>query len=198
MELTKEYNSIEPGLKGWLILPMVTLIVQVIAFFKSFSDFMNNPGAFRIPLNGWIFAYNIILVVLTLHVAYFFFKKKAITPVYFIVYRIILYIPWVFIYLAGSNLPLTSSAQNSLIQPFVAHTIGILVLVPYFVFSRRVKATFQLPLEPSKTLEAIMVKVQPFFARVEGFLDKTRKWLILEVLGLIIFTLFFGILITSL
>lgn len=198
MELTKTGKTVEPGLSGWLILPMLALIVQVIAFFNSLRGFMNAPDPFRISLNAWILVYNIALVVLTLHVAYFFFKRKSITPIYFIVYRIALFIPWVFIFLAGDNYPLTSSAQASLGQPFIAHTIGLLIFVPYFIYSKRVKATFVKPLERGKWQEDFMFKVQPFFDKVEGFFNKTRKYIIFEVIGLIVVTVALGIVISAL
>jgi len=198
MELTKTGNPVDAGLKGWLILPMIAIIVQVIAFFNSLRGFSQAVNPFRLTLNIWIFSYNILLIALTLHVAYFFFKKKDITPIYFIIYRIVLFIPWVFIFLAGDKYPLTSAAQASLAQPFLAHTIGLLIFVPYFIFSKRVKATFIEPLDTTKTIERVMVKLQPRFDKFGGFLYKTRKFLILEVIGLIILTVFLGILIMAL
>ena len=117
---------------------------------------------------------------------------------YFIIYRIIIFIPWVFLYFIGDKYPLTAASQASLAQPLIAHTLGLLIFIPYFVFSKRVKATFNQPLEPDNKLEGVMVPIQTFFGKVEVFLYKIRKFLIPLTLAFIMLTFFLVILITAL
>jgi len=199
MELTetKTKKEFEPGIRGWLLLPLLALVIQPISFLISLSGFLKAANPFRIPLNIYILIYDILVVLLTLHVAYFFFKKKAITPIYFIFYRVVIFIPWVYIYFLGGKYPLTSASQGNLAQPLIAHAIGLLILIPYFIFSKRVKATFTLPLEPGRGLEAFMVSIQPVFEKVEAFLNKTRKFAIPGILAFIFLNIFLAILITA-
>ena len=199
MELTetKTINGFEPGIRGWLLLPVLALALQPISFLMSLRGFFYAGHPFRISLNIYILVYNLLVVLLTLHVAYFFFKKKALTPGYFILYRAAIFIPWLYIYFAGGKYPLTSASQASLVQPLLAHIIGLFILVPYFVFSKRVKATFNLPLNPGLSLEGLMIPFQPFIEKVEIFLHRTRKFLILEVLAFIILNIFLAILVTA-
>ena len=200
MEATTTNNIIEPrikGIKGWLILPVLALVVQPISFVKSLIGFLQVVNPFRISLNIYILVYDILLTLLTLHVAYFFFKKKSITPMYFIIYRIAIFIPWVFIYFIGGKYPLTAASEVSLVQPLIAHTLGLLIFIPYFVLSKRVKATFNQPLKPGNRFEGMMVPIQPFFRKVESFLHKTRFFLIPLTLVVIIMTFFLVILITA-
>jgi len=200
MEATTINNTIKSGLegiKGWLILPVLALAVQPISFIKTLIGFFQAVNPFRISLNIYILVYDILVALLTLHVAYFFFKKKAITPMYFIIYRIAIFIPWVFLYFIGGKYPLTTASQASLAQPLIAHTLGLLIFIPYFVFSKRVKATFTQPLEVDNWLEGVIGPIQPFFGKIEVFLHKARKFLIPLTLAFIILTFFMGILITA-
>jgi hypothetical protein len=116
---------------------------------------------------------------------------------YFIIYRIAIFIPWVFIYFIGSKYPLTAASQANLAQPLIAHTLGLLIFIPYFVFSKRVKVTFNQPLEVGNSLEGVIVPIQPFFEKLEVFLHKTGKFLIPLTFAFIILTFFLGILITA-
>jgi hypothetical protein len=194
---TKTKKEFEPGIRGWLILPLLALVIQPISFVSSLAGFFKAVNPFRISLNIYILIYNILVILLTLHVAYFFFKKKAITPVYFILYRAAIFIPWVYIYFLGEKYPLTSASRGNLAQPLIAHAVGLLILIPYFLFSKRVKATFTLPLGPGLRLEGFMVSIQPFFDRVGAFLNRAGKFLIPGILAFILLNIFLAILFTS-
>ena len=201
MESITINNTIKPdlkgGIKGWLILPVLALIVQPLSFIRTLIGFVQAVNPFRISLNIYILVYDIFVTLLTLHVAYFFFKKKSITPMYFIIYRIVIFIPWVFLYFIGGKYPLTAASQANLVQPLIAHTLGLLIFIPYFVFSKRVKATFNQPLEVGNRIEGMLEPIQPFFLKLEVFLRKAGKFLIPLVLVFIILTFFLGILITA-
>lgn len=191
-------RMIEPGFKGWLWLPILALVAQPLSFLKAIPGFFKAANPFALSLNVYVFLYDLVLVALTLHLSYFFFKKKSITPVYFIFYRVAIFLPWLFIFFLSEGVPLTASSQANITQPMLAHTFGLMVMVPYFVYSRRVKVTFTEPLNPEIGLEKMMIPLQPFFDKTARFFHKTRKFIIPITIAFIIVSFFLAIVITSL
>jgi len=186
------------GIGGWLFLPLLVLVLQPILFLKELATFLGHPGVFRFSLNIYIFLYDIILSLLSVHIVYFLLKRKAVAPVYFILGRTITFVLWSFIFFAGLDMPMTQASQLDLTRPFFAHLVGLFVLVPYFLFSKRVQNTFSEPLEKTVSVERIVIPLEPGFLKWWSFFTRTRKWIFLQLLGFAILVILLGILITAL
>ncbi|EKT57199.1 DUF2569 domain-containing protein [Providencia burhodogranariea] len=144
------------GLGGWLILPMLGLIISV--FYLPFSFWMTYPDIFEywdeltdpvssafIPLFKELIYFevlgNVILYGTLLFLCYLFFTKKRLTvrvSIFFYLFSLTLIIADVILAKQLLTLPVESTDIRDILRGVVA----CIIWIPYFLKSVRVKNTF--------------------------------------------------------
>jgi hypothetical protein len=141
------------GLSGWLVLvaiglvvaPFVMLYTIVTVNLPLLTDHRYQPYLSSHPALAALTVFevftNIIFIACVLALAFLFFTKRKGFPTFMIIYRVtqcsVILIDTITAHALIPSANLTASYAT------VARSlIGALVWIPYFVFSRRVKATF--------------------------------------------------------
>jgi hypothetical protein len=133
------------GIRGWLILPAIGLvlgpIVGVIAVFIVLAMFKELSRGRYGGLLALELVFSIIMVVYLIYTAVQFFAKKKITPKLIVGYycgRIAISVLLLVVEIgAGAQGFAVDTARQMVFQ-----VIGGAVWIPYFLVSKRVKATF--------------------------------------------------------
>lgn len=159
---------IKSGIGGWLILPMIALFIQPVKLAIELRKIFTVHYPYRIIINYKILILDVIIVLLVSYIAYFFFKKKQVTPMLFVFLYLFLFAVWGFFFISDHAVDF---------QPLFASIIGCLVFVPYFVFSKRVRATFTHSLDRSVVWERILLPATPLLEKWAAFLWRTRRFL---------------------
>lgn len=152
---TPLFSAVEDleGLSGWLALvafglvvsPFVMLYTIVTVNLPFLTDSRYQPFLTSHPVFAALAVFevitNIIFIVSVLALGYLFFTKRKAFPTFMILYLATQC--WVILFDTIAVHILVPSANLSGSYTSVARTvIGALVWIPYFVVSRRVKATF--------------------------------------------------------
>jgi hypothetical protein len=141
------------GLSGWLVLvaiglvssPFVMLYTILTVNLPFLTDSRYQPYLSSHPAFAALAAFevitNIIFIASVLALAYLFFTKRKAFPTFMILYLAtqcgVILFDTIAVHILVPSANLTASYAT------VARSlIGALVWIPYFVFSRRVKATF--------------------------------------------------------
>lgn len=144
------------GLEGWLILPMLGLVVSIVylpvTFFNTFSevfeywDVLTDPASSSyIPLLRETIYFellgNAILYGTVLFLCFLFFNKKKLTVnvmIFFQVYSLILVV--IDLLLANQLLSMSMEAED--VKDVIHSLVACAIWLPYFLISKRVKQTF--------------------------------------------------------
>ena len=144
------------GIGGWLILPMISILVSLVSIplstllnFKNafeYWDILTEPtsSAYIPALKELIYfelLANLIFYIILISLCYLFFTKKYLTIRVFIIFQVFsFFLVTIDIYLADVllNLRVESSDVVSIVREFLVSLIWIL----YFLKSERVKNTF--------------------------------------------------------
>ncbi len=144
------------GIGGWLILPMISILVSLFsiplsAFFNfknafEYWDILTNPtsSAYIPALKELIYfelLANLVFYIILISLCYLFFTKKYLTIRIFIIFQVFsFFLVTIDIYLADVflNLRVESSDVVSIVREFLVS----LIWISYFLKSQRVKNTF--------------------------------------------------------
>ncbi|MDA3954572.1 MAG: DUF2569 family protein [Bacteroidales bacterium] len=178
METTVNNKIIYPKIGGWLWLPVISIIVSMFQFLKFIFMAITHREIFDIGLNYITLLYNLIIIIYIVLISILFFRRKSITSGLFV----ILWLFWMamatFIMIHSSNYLITQQSSNSVTYQFFGSIVGGLIFIPFFIYSKRVKSTFTLPLNTKDSLENLFASVEKFVSSLEKFLWKRRKLLI--------------------
>lgn len=173
-EATEKEKRNLSGIGGWLLLPALAIVITPASFVSKnlevFATARNFGGS--VVVNCPAMMVSITILSCLALVAYLFFKKKAVAPVCFILYILTSFLLW--------TVHDTFAAQCK--APVIANLFTSFVLIPYFVFSNRVKLTFTNALDDAVWADRLVSRTTPFLNAFNAFLWKTRKFLLLEIL----------------
>jgi hypothetical protein len=140
---------VKAGIGGWLVLPVIIVLVQPIALVVETVKVVT---AVVTPSSSFIYwpalCIDIILGALTIYIAVALFRKRPVTPMLFVLYSALAFVLWS---TANSVLPPEMFVPKGMImfggggdgaRAMVVAFVWGSALVPYFLFSRRVSATF--------------------------------------------------------
>ena len=155
------------GLGGWLVLPILGLLVAPFAlgalllttygpiFDSGGWDFLTTPGSeyyhpLWAPLLIFEIAGNFGLLVFSIILLVFFFQKNAAAPKAMIAFLIINFLFVTIDLIAADFIPMVSeSTEDDAMEGVVRAGISALIWIPYFLRSKRVKNTFIHRMVPS-------------------------------------------------
>jgi len=133
------------GIGGWLILPAIGLILGPVVSVVGLIAAMAFFSEITATGHGDLFAFELVLeagfVVFTIYVATRFFAKKSDAPSIFIA----LQVAGVMVSLMLLVIELGAGADEFAVESgkhLVRGVIGAAIWIPYFMGSKRVKATF--------------------------------------------------------
>lgn len=145
------------GLGGWLILPMIGLVLSPLRMgYQFITDLLPvfDPAVWNkltdaalpgyrpmlVPLIVFESVANVAMFAFTLAVMWFFFNKSRRTPRLFIIWLVLLALTQVIDSALASRvgLPVDNASLRDIIRSVAAAAIWI----PYFLVSKRVKNTF--------------------------------------------------------
>jgi hypothetical protein len=141
------------GLSGWLILVGIGLVIApfrlLFAIFGTNLPFLLGSGnqeylsshPLTAALAGSEVLVNVLFFASMLALNYLFFKKKKGFPTYMILYHALNAILLSINHMAFQTLHPTADLSAGL-RTAVGSVVGALIWIPYFLVSRRVKATF--------------------------------------------------------
>ena len=137
-------STAKTGIGGWLLLPVIVVLVQPFAFVIEVVKAVLSSSLIYWPALG----IDILLGVLAIRLALALFRKRTDAPIMFVRFSALAFVLWS---TASSVLPpqlfvpkgsiLVSGGLDSTRAMLVAFIWGS-TLVPYFLFSRRVRDTF--------------------------------------------------------
>ncbi len=178
MENTNNNEIIYSKIRGWLWLPVISIIVSMFQFLKFIFMAITHREIFDIGLNYITLIYNLIIIIYIIIISILFFRRKSITPGLFV----ILWLFWMamatFIMIFSSNYHLTLQSNNAVVYQFFGSIIGGLIFIPFFIYSKRVKHTFTIPINTEDSLENLFVHIEKFANSLEQFLGQRKKLLI--------------------
>jgi len=132
-----EFNSpVQPfgwkGIDGWLVLPGIGLILQLIGLVIAIGILLTRGLQFTRQGARFLFI-DVGLTVFTAYAAFRFFGKRRDTPIVMIILMIASHV---------SQLWLSIMDDAFRIGPLIAAIITSCIWIPYFLVSKRVKSTF--------------------------------------------------------
>lgn len=168
-----EYNNVKSGISGWLLLPVLAIITPPISFIQKNLEVFRMAQNFggKVFIDWPVMIIDLIILFCLALVAYLFFKKKSIAPVSFVLYILIGFSLWT----------IHDTFADQFKAPIIANIFTSFVLIPYFVFSKRVKFTFTNELESNIWVERWFKRLIPFLNPFYALLYKARKFLLLEI-----------------
>ena len=160
MASLKEERNLD-GIGGWLILILLGLLVSPIriglviyqTYVPLFSDgtweqlTTSSSDAYHpfwAPLITFEIASNLLIILLGLLTLYFFFLKSKHTPRAAIAWLLSSFVFVVVDYFLADAIPFVAAqpADPETIKEVARSTVSAAIWVPYFLVSKRVKATF--------------------------------------------------------
>lgn len=160
------------GIRGWLLLPALALVYAPISFvLNTIVPFFRDHGPYiKVRINYPILIGDLIILAMVAVVAWFFFTKKRIAPILFILYVIAMTLLW-------DTVDGLFESQND--PPFISMMFHCMVYIPYFVRSKRVAATFVNDLDASKVPDGWFVRLSPNLEAFYSRLVRTGWFIIL-------------------
>jgi hypothetical protein len=161
MEKDNQYNKIG----GWLWLPAIALLVQPVSFFSGsiLPFFKSRPSYITLSVNVPVLIGDIIILCFVALVAWFYFTRKKIAPVLFIIKIVFMVLLWQI--MSGFV-----DSQND--PPLIGMMFHTVVIIPYLVLSKRVSATFVEDLDDSimieKVFKGISFSLMNFYQRLRN------------------------------
>ena len=157
MSETQTVDEGPKGFGGWLILPIIGLVISPFTMgFSFFSDLLpvltsdlwakindkSLPGhqPMLAPLIIYEVVVNVAMIAFTLFVMFFFFQKSRRTPRLYIIWLILLAAMQIVDAMLASSAGVRIDGQG--IRDLVRSVAAAAIWVPYFLVSRRVKNTF--------------------------------------------------------
>lgn len=150
-EPTSHPSSVDPklvGIRGWLIIPAIGLVVgpilsvvSLIALFSMYSRLRRYDDGTALVID---LAVGIGLTLFSVYAAIQFFKKKRTAPSV-IVTLILVSIgasPLEYVVLTQILLSSNYEMRNEILKQLILQAIKAAIFIPYFLMSKRVKATF--------------------------------------------------------
>lgn len=160
MDKAEAQNSLE-GIRGWLILVLIGILITPIRIglmlaqthIPMFSDgtwsALTSPSSESYhhlwgPLLAFEMAGNIAVITLALITLLFFLRKSRHTPKIAIIWLLSGFVFVVADYFLAEQIPAIAeiATDAETFKEVARSTIGVLIWVPYFLVSKRVKATF--------------------------------------------------------
>jgi len=148
-------NDVRRGLGGWLFILGIAVVLTPLKFFTSlyslympiFTDgLLSTLGITTTSLLGIYFwgeaIINIVLFFVSIKLMFLFFGKQKIFLKFFVWYACISFAMQVLSFIVGSISTNNFSLDEEIIAGFIRALFGVMVWVPYILFSKRVKATF--------------------------------------------------------
>lgn len=145
------------GLGGWLILPMIGLVLSPLRMgYQFITDLLpvfdpavwtrltdaTLPGyrPMLAPLIIFESVANVAMFAFTLAVMWFFFRRSRRTPRLFVIWLVLLALTQIVdsALVSSAGLPIDNASMRDIIRSVAAAAIWI----PYFLVSKRVKNTF--------------------------------------------------------
>lgn len=150
------------GLGGWLILPILGLIYISISlsilflrdylpiFQKGYWVILTTPGSAAYhPLWGSFLIFemviNTLFLITCLYLLFLMFTKSYKLPKFMIIFYVAQFIFVVADYFMANMIPAVSlqiANNNEAIKEIAKSVIGVIIWIPYFLVSKRVKNTF--------------------------------------------------------
>lgn len=156
-----ETQSSEPcGIGGWLLLPALAMVLSPLRiaydFYQNFFPILrpslwfallsSKSGMYNPPLAlllSWEIIVNVLLLGLTLWLAFLFFKKQKQVPTLYVGWLVLTCILQMADLFFASFVPALAQQQNgSAYAELVKTLIASAIWIPYFLKSKRVKNTF--------------------------------------------------------
>lgn len=142
--LAREQEAVPTGIGGWLVLPALNVVAQPLLAFAFAAFLFWAENARRSPYDGVLglpveraslvpaAVFLVLYGVFGAVVAVFFFGRRKAAPS--------LYIAMVLINVGVAVMGTSSAANDS--DAVIRAAIGAAIWIPYFLLSKRVKATF--------------------------------------------------------
>ena len=178
MEKTESFNKI----KGWLWMPAIALLIQpvsfvadnIVPFFKSHAPFVH------FTINIPVLIGDIIMLCMVAIVAWFYFKRKKIAPMLYIIKIIIVVLMW-------EIMDGLVESQND--PPIVGTMFHSLVVIPYLALSKRVKETFVEELNGKIMIERIFMGISSSLNNLYLKIRKMKALIFVFVILLVFFSI---------
>jgi len=179
METTNNLNTQPTTIGGWLIYPLVVIMIQPLVLvyitFRDLASFKNLGLPYHVIILVGHIIYDVILFSLGGILVYLFFTKKRILPGIFIffIYLVLITIFFLFTIIRDNNMPIFQI------------TFCALTILPCFLFSKRTATTFVAEMNLNKPIDKALKPTEKFFENFYAFLYKTRKIYFLFIIGAI-------------
>ncbi len=159
------FQNFSSGIGGWLVLPTIGVTLTPIILLASLfsNDYLDletwallfNPSSsFYSPTHAmfilWEFSFNLLFVVYSILVAILLYSRRSSLPRMVIILYVanFLFLLADYILAMTMDLEVTNDVNTQLIKSLVA----VIIWVPYFILSERVKQTFTKTLKPKQTV----------------------------------------------
>ena len=177
METTTNKEITYSKIGGWLWLPVISIIVSLFQFLKFIFTVIIHIELLNIGLNCITLVYNLVIIIYLVLISILFFRRKSIIPGLFV----ILWLFWMamaaFVMIQSTHYPLTQESNFTVVSQFFGSIVGGLIFIPFFIYSKGVKHTFIIPLNPNNSLENLFVRIEKFVNWLERFLKRRKKLL---------------------
>lgn len=181
-----DLQGVKPGIRGWLLVFTIALALGCVDAVRKISEFLLAADPFDIPLNRLIFPCDILLFFIALFALYFLLAKKVVAPAIFILFRLFSMFTGFLIFYGAVYYQMQFTAEStSNFALTIGEAIGSLVIVPYFVLSKRVRTTFVQPLNKENILDRLWIPLLPQLEQLSAFLWKTKRFIFLELIAFI-------------
>jgi Protein of unknown function (DUF2569) len=166
-------TKLEPGIRGWLWLPAVALLVQPFAFIHNNLSVMFQARSIggSITVDYSVLAVDLVLLLFTAVVTYLFFGRKALAPAAYVSSVVCTFLLWM----------IRDTFASEFKAPLIGIAVGWIVLIPYFVFSKRVRITFAEPLDANCWPDRLLFLSAPAFQKVYKWLARLKRVWLLEI-----------------
>jgi hypothetical protein len=185
------------GFGGFLIVALLAFIATPVKFGFVVYTLLTAPGALRLPLNAVILVLDLVSIFLMTVTFFLFIRKVKAAPALYIFHRLVWIIAVIAVFVAALHLPKTAASNMQLTGDMFGSIIGCLIFVPYFLFSKRVAATFVNDFSPGNGWDAMVRPFAPFLQGLTGFLRKLKLFIIPLIIVYAALTVFIAIFIQA-